>query len=519
MADIFLSYSSADRPRAMALAHALEGLGFDVWWDREIPLGRPYSQVIPEELAKARCVLVLWSPQSAQSHWVYEEAVKGRDHGVLIPALIEPTELPMGFGLLQAADLTDWEPGEAHAGFDHLVDNVRAKLGAPPAVRPRPRPQPKTRRAVRKALWLGAPAAAVAAVALILTTVHVPTRVKLDLAVDRLTFTVGGEERVPLLDAVDFLSLTVEHLNALQFDPTWLAIADPAKYDDELDRYADDAWQVLMPAAGPVTLRPASKQLRASASIESLHGDPVAAGQLGAVSVAPGTRLTLETASGQTPRVAATIDGEETRLIVTPHGRFVLIGNHLSAGTTLDLPFVADAVEMRAQLRARRPVVVIAGMPQTIALTLRLARRELKFLASGGTPVTAIDFLRPRPEAQARGFEPSLVAQATLAYPDVVGVASVKIGSDEFVGLRGLSQCSIQSLALEPDPAALRVRLDCKASSIRVRSGDFVTERALSAMERLWHSSRLAVLVPLIAAVLSMTVSAYQLLKSLRESN
>jgi hypothetical protein len=518
VADIFLSYSSADRPRAMALAHALEGLGFDVWWDREIPLGRPYSQVIPEELAKARCVLVLWSPQSAQSHWVYEEAVKGRDRGVLIPALIEPTELPMGFGLLQAADLTDWEPGEAHAGFDDLVDNVRAKLGAPPVVRPRPRPQPGTRKAVRKALWLGVPAAAVAVVALVLTTVHVPTRVKLDLAVDRLTFTVGGEERVPLLEAVDFLSLTVEHLQALQFDPTWLAIADPARYDDELDRYADDAWQVLMPA-GPVTMRPASEQLRASASIESLHGDPIAAGQLGAVSVAPGSRLTLQTTAGQTPRVAVSIDGEETRLIVTPHGRFVLIGNHLSAGTTLDLPYAADAVEMRVQLRARRPVAVIAGEPQTIALTLRLAQRELEFLTSGGTPVTAVEFLRPRPDAPERGFEPSLVAEATLAYPDVAGMASVKIGSDEFVGLRGLAQCSIQSLALEPDPAALRVRLDCKASSIRVRSGDFVTERALSAMERLWHSSRLAVLVPLIAAVLSMTVSAYQLLRSLRESN
>jgi WD40 repeat protein len=128
MADIFISYSSADRARVQPIAQALEQRGWDVWWDREIPLGRPYNEIIPEELDKARCVLVLWSKQSAQSNWVYEEAAKGRDRKILIPALLEATEIPMGFGLLQAADLSDWQRGAAHAGFDKLTANIQDVL-------------------------------------------------------------------------------------------------------------------------------------------------------------------------------------------------------------------------------------------------------------------------------------------------------------------------------------------------------------------------------------------------------
>lgn len=34
MSDIFLSYASADRERALPLANVLESQGLDVWWDR-----------------------------------------------------------------------------------------------------------------------------------------------------------------------------------------------------------------------------------------------------------------------------------------------------------------------------------------------------------------------------------------------------------------------------------------------------------------------------------------------------
>ena len=50
MADIFISYARADIDHARLLATALEGLGWSVWWDRVIPAGRVFGDVIEEEL-------------------------------------------------------------------------------------------------------------------------------------------------------------------------------------------------------------------------------------------------------------------------------------------------------------------------------------------------------------------------------------------------------------------------------------------------------------------------------------
>lgn len=48
MADIFLSYAREDRASAERIAQALAGLGYDVWWDPDIPAGPSYTQVIEQ---------------------------------------------------------------------------------------------------------------------------------------------------------------------------------------------------------------------------------------------------------------------------------------------------------------------------------------------------------------------------------------------------------------------------------------------------------------------------------------
>lgn len=46
MADIFISYASEDRGRAEILAIKLQEQGWSVWWDRDLPFGRPFDEVI-----------------------------------------------------------------------------------------------------------------------------------------------------------------------------------------------------------------------------------------------------------------------------------------------------------------------------------------------------------------------------------------------------------------------------------------------------------------------------------------
>jgi hypothetical protein len=131
MSDIFISYASQDRPRAQVLAQALEQHGWSVWWDRTIPTGKRFEQVIQEALAGARCVMVLWSKQSVTSDWVVEEAEEGRKRHVLVPVFIEDVLPPMGFRRIQAADLIDWDGAGTSPLFQRLVGDIVAILGPP----------------------------------------------------------------------------------------------------------------------------------------------------------------------------------------------------------------------------------------------------------------------------------------------------------------------------------------------------------------------------------------------------
>lgn len=94
MSDIFISYASEDRERAKVLAGALAAQGWSVWWDRTIPTGRKFDEVIDEALSGARSILVMWSRVSIAKDWVLEEAEEGRERGILIPIFIENVKPP-----------------------------------------------------------------------------------------------------------------------------------------------------------------------------------------------------------------------------------------------------------------------------------------------------------------------------------------------------------------------------------------------------------------------------------------
>lgn len=132
MTDIFISYASEDRSRAETLAKTLEALGWSVWWDRTIPPGKAFDQVIQEAIESARCVVVLWSNRSIRSDWVKEEANIGKERKILVPAKIDPVDLPLGFGRIQAADLINWQAEKGHPGFLSL-QNAISELAGPPS--------------------------------------------------------------------------------------------------------------------------------------------------------------------------------------------------------------------------------------------------------------------------------------------------------------------------------------------------------------------------------------------------
>ena len=136
---VFLSYASADRDKALAILAVIEEAGFRVWWDGLIPGGQRFNDSISAALDGARAVVVLWSQASKASHWVHDEATRGRDRGCLVPLSIDGGEPPLGFGQFQTFDVSGPDLSAAHPGMKRALGSLGAIMSGKQVVfAPRP---------------------------------------------------------------------------------------------------------------------------------------------------------------------------------------------------------------------------------------------------------------------------------------------------------------------------------------------------------------------------------------------
>jgi len=131
MADIFISYSKTDHALALKLSAFLEGEGWSVWWDKSLGAADLYRDEIMKQLAAARAVITIWTPNSIKSDWVRAEAGAAKAQGKLIPVKTPDVaygDIPLPFG-------------EMHTENVGSTDLIRAAVVAQlakPAVEPSP---------------------------------------------------------------------------------------------------------------------------------------------------------------------------------------------------------------------------------------------------------------------------------------------------------------------------------------------------------------------------------------------
>ena len=121
MADIFVSYSRADKERVAPLVAALEAHGWSVWWDPEITPGDEFDALIGAELEAARAVVVVWTRRRSIRAGSSGEARDGADRGVLVPVRFEAARLPIDVRAIHTTELDGWEGNRASAPFKALV--------------------------------------------------------------------------------------------------------------------------------------------------------------------------------------------------------------------------------------------------------------------------------------------------------------------------------------------------------------------------------------------------------------
>lgn len=120
MADLFLSYSRADRERAARVADALEAEGRSLWWDRQLASGADYASVIEREIAEARRVVVAWSGTARESLWVRAEANEALDQDKLVQINFDGAKPPLPFTMLHFLDFRGWGGGTQEAPWPEL---------------------------------------------------------------------------------------------------------------------------------------------------------------------------------------------------------------------------------------------------------------------------------------------------------------------------------------------------------------------------------------------------------------
>jgi hypothetical protein len=131
MTDIFMSYAREDASAAERLVAALGKRGWSVFWDRTIPAGKQWDDVLQWQLRRARCVVVLWSDHSVRSEWVLHEASIARHKSNLVPVQLEPAldkepRVAAIFGSFQTVQLC----GE-QSQPDELIRAVEGLIGRP----------------------------------------------------------------------------------------------------------------------------------------------------------------------------------------------------------------------------------------------------------------------------------------------------------------------------------------------------------------------------------------------------
>lgn len=127
MADVFLSYGRSTRSRVEQIGDALEGSGYNLWWDKALNASDDYAMVIEREIDAARCVVVAWSNQARQSLWVRAEANEALDKGKLVQINLDACRLPLPFTMLHFLDFQPWRgerEGSPWAEFDGRVGGM-----------------------------------------------------------------------------------------------------------------------------------------------------------------------------------------------------------------------------------------------------------------------------------------------------------------------------------------------------------------------------------------------------------
>lgn len=528
MSDIFISYSSKDRPWVEQFAKALETHGWSVWWDRNIPTGGSFNTVIRQELTAAKCTIIVWSEQSVESEWVQAEAAEAKKQDKYLPVKINESDIPLGFTQRTFQSLVDWEAGVDHAGFSQLLKDIERLVKNPPK---RIELGPKSWWKRVHPIWLVSTPAILAAVVVIgLMQWPVHAQVKVDLTTERIEFVVGAKQSQDsfTLGGMVADSVGIENFDTITFAPTAIEVADPSQYQVKEDKFPDEAWRKLTLVDFELTVI-SNHQTRLSRAVVEGNEGPI---KLDSIAVKSEARVSLETREkekrekkekreGITIKVAG-----QNEFILNPGRQFTFVTDHVEIRGIKDLPFRQDEeLTYRVTLPEQPSRVMVKAQSDQLVLLPTFVLGQSARNVFGGIPVSELDFTRQASEAD--GGRQTLVkdgdrvsaltGDGTITFPDYSHLGTVPIRQNQAVGLKHLDGFIITEISLTTNGTGIHLEGLGMAKEIRTRAGQIpIQSHRLTMLDALWHNARLAVVFTIMAAVFTTTLGAYRLLKEFK---
>jgi hypothetical protein len=127
MSGVFLSYSRADRALAEDIIRGLRAVGVVVWWDEDMR-SIDWHQELERQIVELASIVVLWTPSSANSDHVKDEARLGLESGKLINAIVGVPKPPFPYDRVNGLPLDDWTELEPHSGWTRLIETIEEKV-------------------------------------------------------------------------------------------------------------------------------------------------------------------------------------------------------------------------------------------------------------------------------------------------------------------------------------------------------------------------------------------------------
>jgi hypothetical protein len=517
--DIFISYSRTNRETAKVFADAFAAQGWTVWWDPEIFYGTQYDKAIEDALGGARCVVVLWSRDAAESRWVRAEASKALERNALVPVRIEAgADVPLEFTKIQTADLFDWEGDRENATFKGLVRGIERVIGSsgatageggPPQAAPRRFATLAPRRRTLVGLGLLAGPTLVALIlAVVGMRIHRPTAFDLDLTVTGLTFVSAAERAVQLSEKSTFTRLSLHGIEAGIINAKRAVAAD---HDTDVATIAPAS----PPAPIQLPIRFAARDGNgAAAMFSSPDGGGSSIGELDRLFVPAAARVALQMTPEKPSALSARILDTPLRVVLSLRNESIVDLVEATIESAMPRQSEVFDVALRLQSAEGGSLVEMSGTHAGPRLLMSPpAGDAYPTLLPAALRVSAVEFLTQG----LTGERLSTVSGAgSIGFGDAPGAAKIDVKQGEYVILDELENFFIRKLALQAEPGAIRVQAGGVAGSLRSGPAGGVRERTLTWLDWVWHLPHSVQLLGLLAWLLPTMLAVYKLVKELR---